>query len=110
MLVWALAGTEVVSALARKRREEKISRPVYSTAKQRLARLEETWSEVTRWELVTIRARRLLEAHSLRSADALHLGAALVAVEERSSGVEFVTFDGRLAEAAEREGFTVLTT
>jgi predicted nucleic acid-binding protein len=109
MLVWGLAGTEVVSALARKRREEKIGRAVYSAAKQRLGRLEETWSEVTRWEMVTSRARRLLEVHALRAADALHLAAALVAVEERSSGVEFVTFDSRLGEAAEREGFTVLT-
>jgi predicted nucleic acid-binding protein len=47
--------------------------------------------------------------HLLAAADALHLAAALVAFEERTQGVGFVTFDGRLAEAASREGFEVLS-
>lgn len=50
----------------------------------------------------------LLELHPLRAADALHLAAALLAVEERPQGLGFVTFDLRLADAAEREGFAVL--
>lgn len=33
---------------------------------------------------------------------------ALVVVEERTEGVEFASFDVRLAGAARREGFTVL--
>ena len=110
MVVWALAATEVISALARKRRDGSLDRPIYTTAKQRLARLEEAWSEVVRFDAVLARARRLLEAHSLRAADALHLASALVATEERPTGVEFVTFDDRLGEAAEREGFAVLST
>ena len=77
-------------------------------AKQRLAKLERAWNEVVRYDAVQARARRLLEAHPLSAADALHLGAALVAVEERPSTLEFVTFDVRLAEAAEKEGFPVL--
>jgi len=54
---------------------------------------------------VRARARRLLEIHPLSAADAMHLAAALLVTEERTSGVGFVTFDDRLAEAAEREGF-----
>lgn len=43
--------------------------------------------------------------HALSAADALHRGAALVLVEERTQGVGFVSFDERLREAAAREGF-----
>ncbi len=56
---------------------------------------------------VRARARRLLELHSLRAADALHLGAALVAAEEDPGRMGFTTLDGHLAEAAEKEGFRV---
>jgi len=63
---------------------------------------------VSQYETVRLRARRLLEVHALRAADALHLAAALVATEERPSVLDFVTFDERLAEAAEREGFSIL--
>lgn len=110
MVVWALAATEVVSALARRRREDGLSAPRFTAAKRRLAGLEAAWSEVANLDAVRARARRLLEAHSLRAADALHLAAALLAVEERPHGVSFVTFDLRLADAAEREGFESLAT
>jgi predicted nucleic acid-binding protein len=108
VLVWALAATEVVSALARKRRDGVLSAARFGTAKRRLAALEAAWNEVAAWDSVRARARRLLEVHALSAADALHLGAALVAVEERPAGVTFVSFDLALGDAAEREGFTWL--
>ena len=108
LLVWALAATEVVSALSRKRRDGSLASAHFQAAKRRLAALEEAWTEVAAWDAVRIRARRLLEVHPLAAADALHLGAALVVVEERTAGVGFVTFDARLGEAAQREGFVVL--
>ena len=108
LLVWALAATEIVSALARKRREGVLPAARFAAAKRRLAALEAAWSEVAAWDAVLARARRLLEVHSLTAADALHLAAALVAVEERPLGVAFVSFDRALGDAAEREGFTLL--
>jgi hypothetical protein len=108
LVVWALAATEVVSALARKRREGALSGSQHVEAKRRLASLEGAWSEVAALDAVRARARRLLEVHPLTAADALHLGAALVVVEERPEGMGFVAFDERLAEAAEREGFATL--
>ena len=108
LLVWALAATEVVSALSRKRREGSLPQARFDQAKGRLAALEEAWSEVAAWDAVRTRARRLLEVHALGAADALHLAAALVVVEERTVGVGFVTFDARLGAAAGREGFVVL--
>jgi predicted nucleic acid-binding protein len=109
MLVWALAATEVISAVSRKHREGALDRHRFATAKERLARLEHAWSEVTQYDAVRSRARRLLEVHPLRAADALHLAAALVATEERPAIVALVTFDDRLVQAAEREGFRVLS-
>ncbi|MBI1815735.1 MAG: PIN domain-containing protein [Deltaproteobacteria bacterium] len=109
VLVWALASTEVISALARKRREGRLDRRRFTVAKQRLTKLEQAWNEVIRYDAARARARRLLEVHPLRAADALHLAAALVAIEERTAAIEFVTFDERLAEAAEKEGFRVLS-
>lgn len=110
ILVWALTATEVISALTRKRREGAMEPAVFETGKRRLALLESAWSEVTQVEAVRARARRLLESHPLRAADALQLAAALVAVEERPATIPFLTFDERLADAARREGFTVLAT
>ena len=108
VLVWALTATEVISALARKRRDGALAARTLSGAKQRLRKLEAAWHEVAQYEAVRARARRLLETHPLSAADALHLAAALVAFEEQTSTVEFVTFDARLADAARREGFEVL--
>jgi hypothetical protein len=109
LVVWALAGTEIVSALARRRRDGGMTASAFTAAKRRLIRLEAAWNEVADLDAVRARARRLLEAHPLRAADALHLGAALLSAEERPQGLGFVTFDLRLAEAAEREGFAVLS-
>jgi hypothetical protein len=108
VVVWCLAATEVISAVARKRREGSVSAERFADAKRRLARLESAWSEVAAVDAVRARARRLLEVHPLSAADALHLGAALVLVEERTQGVGFVSFDARLREAATREGFESL--
>ncbi len=108
ILVWAFAATEVMSALSRQRRDGALSPRALSQAKHRLTRLEAAWHEVAQYDAVRTRARRLLEIHSLRAADALHLGAALVAFEEQTTGIGFVTFDSRLAAAARKEGFEIL--
>ena len=108
VVVWCLAATEVISALARKRREGVLTAARFADAKRRLAGLEGAWSEVAALDAVRARARRLLEVHTLSAADALHLGAALVLVEERTQGIGFVSFDERLREAAAREGFESL--
>ena len=102
-----LAATEVMSGLARKQREGALQVGVYAVAKRRLAKLEAAWNEITQYTAVRARARRLLETHPLTAADALHLAAALVAVEERPTELGFVTLDARLAAAADKEGFPV---
>lgn len=53
-------------------------------------------------------AVRFLRIHPLRAADALQLGAAFIAAERRPTTLQFVTLDDRLADAARKEGFTLV--
>jgi len=106
--VWALTPLEVLSALWRRRRLAEIETQAQAAAEDALSELEAAWSVVTDVSQVERRARRLLATHSLRSADAAQLAAALLTCDERPDRLPFVTLDDRLAEAARREGFAVL--
>lgn len=108
MLVWRFTGAEIVAALWRRRRTGEMSEAGRLLAESALAALEVRWSTVEDAGQVDRRARRLLAVHPLRTADALQLGAALVACDEHPESFPFVTLDSRLGEAAQREGFIVL--
>jgi hypothetical protein len=66
------------------------------------------WVEIYDAVAARLHAERLVMEHPLRTADALQLGAALVAADGDPQSLELVTLDRRLAEAARREGFPVL--
>jgi predicted nucleic acid-binding protein len=108
VVVWTLARVEVLSALARREREEHSSARALIRARTRVLAAWEEWSEIVALEPVRRQAERLVSVHPLRAADALQLGAALVATDLDPTGLELVTFDERLAVAAEKEGFAVL--
>jgi len=108
VLVWALTSTEVLSALYRRFREGRLTSRELSDCSQNVQMLREDWSEVEALELVKQRAERLLRVHPLRAADALQLGAALLATQEQPQGINFVSFDQNLAVAAHKEGFAIL--
>ena len=108
VVVWMLTRVELLSALARRRREVPRSARVLTAARREVLHAWERWAEITAVEPVRRHAERLVETHPLRAADALQIAAAIVAAEERPDTIDFVTFDVRLAEAAEREGFRVL--
>ena len=108
VVVWTLTRVELLSALARRRRQEPgAARRLQSARREALAAWER-WSEVTAVDLVRRHAERLVESHPLRASDALQLGAALVAAEDDPAGLDFVTLDRQQAVAAEHEGFRVL--
>ena len=108
IVVWFLTPVEVISALTRRLRERSLRPSDFRKAKEQLVLLEKAWSEVVSAERVRERARRLLEIHPLRAADALQLAAALIVSEERPDELAFITLDQRLGQAAEKEGFTLL--
>lgn len=108
VVVWSLTRVELLSALARREREEPSAARALLRARQRVLAAWEEWSEVVVLEPVRRQAERLVTVHPLRAADALQLGAALVATELDPAGLELVTFDERLALAALKEGFSVL--
>ena len=108
VVVWTLTRVELFSAFARRRRAEPSAVRRLAAARREVLSAWEHWSEVTAVEVVRRHAERIVETHPLRAADALQVGAALVAAEEFPATLEFVTLDRRLAVAAEREGFRVI--
>lgn len=107
IIAWWATSIECVSALSRLEREDAMSPGGTRAALARLDRLAAAWHEVQPTPWVRQRAIRLLRVHPLRAADAMQLAAAIASAEDEPATLGFVTFDERLAEAAEREGFEV---
>ncbi|MGH9317481.1 MAG: type II toxin-antitoxin system VapC family toxin [Thermoanaerobaculia bacterium] len=107
LAVWCLTLVEAASALARRSRK-RFEADALEIARVELERLAESWTEVGSVGSVRSRALRLLNTHPLGAADALQLGAALVASEERPESLPFVCLDDRLRDAARNEGFKIL--
>jgi len=108
VVLWTLALVEAVSAIRRLLREGALDESAARSAEQRLTELLPAVHAVVDIERVKATALRLLRVHPVRAADALQLGAALEWSEGQPAGRVLLTFDGRLASAAQREGFTVL--
>lgn len=107
MVVWTLTPVEVASALRRLVRERALSEDAARVCEVRLAEMMERCHVVIDVEAVKSLAARLLRLHPLRAFDALQLGAALHWTEGHPQGRTLHTLDGRLAHAAQREGFLV---
>lgn len=108
IVVWTLTRVELLSAFARRRRERPDARATLATAHAEALDAWDRWVEVTSVEVVRRHAERLVETHPLRAADALQIGAALVAAREAPTTLPFVTLDDRQVEAAARERFPVV--
>ncbi|MBI4728708.1 MAG: type II toxin-antitoxin system VapC family toxin [Acidobacteria bacterium] len=108
LVAWWGSPVECRSALARLRREGRLTAPEVGVAGEVLSRLRAAWVEVLPVELVRDHASRVLDMHPLRAADALQLASALVWAGTPPRGASFVTLDARLWEAARLEGFEVL--
>jgi predicted nucleic acid-binding protein len=108
IVTWGVSTVEIASAIERRAREGSFAEPERSAARAAMSQLAAAWTEISALGAVRERALRLVATHSLRAADAMQLGAALVAVSDRPTGHEFVCTDRRLCDAARREGFQVL--
>jgi len=109
IIVWWATQVECVSAIAGLEREERLDAVGTANATGRLDDLIHAWQEVQPVERVRQTANRLLRVHSLRAADAFQLSAAIGASEDQPSSLTLVTLEDRLARAAEREGFKVVS-
>jgi uncharacterized protein len=105
MAVWWGTPVECASALARLERAAELDPERAAAADRRLQHLIGSWIEIEPSEMVRETAIRFLRVHPLRAADALQLAAAFVAAANRPSTLGLVTLDGRLADAARKEGF-----
>lgn len=103
-VVWWGSMVECGSAIARLHREGVLDRAHEIEARSLLDSLRQSWFEIQPADGVRDQALRLLRLHPLRAADALQLAAALEwAGSPREAA--FITFDERLRDAAQREGF-----
>jgi len=109
VVTWTLTPVEVVSALRRLVRDGELPEKTAVDAEALAAEVLQRTHVISDVEHVKTRASRLLRLHSLRAADALQLGAALAWADGQPSGLVIHTFDRRLALAAEREGFRVIS-
>jgi uncharacterized protein len=103
-----LSEVEVASALVRRAREGAF--PVEERDRA-LASLADDFATLIIVEFtpeITAEARALLLRHRLRAGDAVQLASCLYLQREMSQPLPFVVFDDRLAEAARREGVTIV--
>lgn len=107
LVLWTLTPVELTSAVWRRVRERKLSDAQARALERKSERLASQASLVTDVESVKSQARRLLRVHRLRAGDALQLAAAHLWAEGDPTDRILHTFDGPLATAARREGFTV---
>ena len=107
MVVWWGGRVECISALRRREREGALD----------AADADGPWPYWTRSPALGLRCSRAIPScagragargASLRAADALQLGAALVWRREAAPLLRLVCLDERLRDAASREGFTAL--
>ena len=110
MLVWWGSEIECISALARLERADALDAKGMELASSRLKQLANGWHEIEPSEVVRESAVRFLRVHPLRAADALQLAAAFTASEHRPASLQVITLDDRLADAARKEGFSLVDT
>lgn len=109
MLVWWATPVECASALARLERETALEEASATAAFDRLRQLTGSWHEVDAGDAVRDTAIRFLRVHPLRAADAMQLAAAFIAANRQPATLDLVTLDERVAAAARKEGFNVVT-
>ncbi len=108
VIVWMMTSVELLSTLGRLGRQTEELVDLLPGARAQAMQLFARWSAVVDAAPVKQRAERLVGVHPLATADALQLGAAILASGDRPESLPLVTLDTVLARAARLEGFTVI--
>jgi predicted nucleic acid-binding protein len=103
-----VAYAESCSALARRRRDKRLTQEEFNSAKKRL---DEIWPQMDTVLIDEIGAGDLAIKHIIRGFDAIHLAAAieLRTIHDPPLDVTFCSFDDRQNEAALAEGLIIPT-
>ena len=107
VVVWMLTSVELLSTLGRLGRAVPDLADLLPGVRLDALDLFRQWAAVTHVEGVRRRAERLVGVHPLTAADAMQLGAALLASGDRPETLDFVTLDRPLGRCAQLEGFRV---
>jgi hypothetical protein len=102
LTVSVLCVSEIISALCRRRREQRLSQKQYISAKQALFADIEDINVVNLTDQVIVRAVEILERWPLRSSDSIHVASAA-----EWSAQLFVSADERQCRAARAYGLQV---
>lgn len=105
VIVWEGTSVELLSALARCRRQSEGLEDLWAGIRHDVLTRWPAWSRVSDWSRISVRAQRLVNTHPLKAGNAMQLAAALTACEDESHTLGFVTRDRTLAAAAQLEGF-----
>ena len=108
MVVWWATRSECIHALARRSQDGTIEPLGHARARVRLHRLTRVWTEMQPVLGLRALAETFLYRHPLSTADAYQLAAAFRWRSGDPRGADFVCLDGRLRDAAEAEGFSIL--
>jgi predicted nucleic acid-binding protein len=109
VIVWMFTSVELLSTLGRLGRMSEGLADLLPGARAEILDLCKRWVAVTHVDGVRRRAERLVGVHPLTAADAMQLGAALLASGDQPETLEFVTLDQPLARSARLEGFRVVS-
>ncbi len=108
IVTWWGTAIECVSALTRRERDGNLSPAALGLAIGRVRVAAKSWTEVVPSDELREQSIRLLRVHRLRAADAIQLGAAIVAAQFQPGTLDFVSFDKNQKIAADKEGFRVI--
>src|SRR5262249_57496100 len=102
-----VAYAECCSALARRKRDKRLTEEEFETAK---TKLDEMWPQLDTILVDEMKAGELAIKHVIRGFDAIHLAAALElrSVDDTVAEVTFCSFDQRQNDAARGEDLIVL--
>jgi predicted nucleic acid-binding protein len=107
VIVWMLTSVELLSTLGRLGRAAPDLTDLLPGVRLDALELFRRWAAVSHVEGVRRRAERLVGVHPLTAADAMQLGAAILASGDRPETLDFVTLDQPLGRCAQLEGFRV---
>jgi predicted nucleic acid-binding protein len=109
MVFWWATPVECLSALARKEREGKLKLSQMNVAQKNLNSIVRNCICIDATDAVRGLSQKLLRRYPLRAADAFQLAAASVFAGQSTGDYGFVCNDTRLALAASKEGFDIVS-